>query len=98
MNFYVYLLESIKDGQWYTGYTKNLEKRLNQHNKGYNFSTKSRVPFRLIYCEISLNENDAIAREKYLKSGMGKRYLKNRLKHYILKKIKIVKGGTGGPI
>lgn len=40
----------------------------------------SGVPWKMIYCEISLNQKDARAREKYLKSGMGRRYLKNRLK------------------
>ncbi|MCX6809357.1 MAG: GIY-YIG nuclease family protein [Candidatus Berkelbacteria bacterium] len=86
MNFYVYLLESLKDYRWYTGYTNNLQRRLKQHNAGYNFSTKSRLPFRLIYCEICLDEKDAVAREKYLKSGMGKRYLRNRLKNYIFER------------
>jgi len=81
--FYVYLLESLKDGKWYTGYTNNLEKRIKQHNAGYNLSTKHRAPFKLIYYEICLSEDDAKAREKYLKSGMGKRYLKNRLKFYL---------------
>jgi putative endonuclease len=45
--------------------------------------TKERVPFELIYYEGCLNEQDALAHEKYLKSGMGKRYLKNRLKRFL---------------
>ena len=52
------------------------------HHEGKVFSTKSRLPVTLIYSEACLNKDDAIAREKYLKSGMGKRYLKNRLKEY----------------
>jgi len=83
--FYVYLLESQKDGRWYTGYTNTLQKRISEHNKGIVFSTKQRRPFKMIYCEVCLNENDAKAREKYLKSGMGKRYLKNRLKFFLAK-------------
>ncbi len=71
--FYVYVLQSEKDGNWYTGSTSDLKKRLQEHNKGYNFSTKSRRPWKLIYYEASLNENDAKARERYLKLGMGKR-------------------------
>ena len=81
--YYVYVLQSEKDGNWYTGYTSDLKKRLQEHNKGYNFSTKNRRPRKLIYYEASLNENDAKARERYLKSGMGKRYLRNRLKLFL---------------
>ena len=46
-------------------------------------STKGRVPFELIYYEACVNEQDARIREKYLKSGRGKRYLKNRLKRFL---------------
>jgi predicted GIY-YIG superfamily endonuclease len=49
------------------------------------FSTKNRGPWRLIYYEGCPHENDARAREKYLKSGMGKRYLRNRLKSFLNK-------------
>ena len=81
--YYIYVLESQKDGNWYTGYTNDLKKRLKEHNDGKNTSTKYRRPLKLIYSEACLNEQDARAREKYLKSGMGKRYLKNRLKKYL---------------
>jgi len=80
--WYVYLLESKKTRGWYTGSTRNLQKRILDHNAGKNKSTKYGVPWRIIYCEIGLNRDDARAREKYLKSGMGKRYLKNRLKFF----------------
>lgn len=81
MNYhYVYILKSLKDQNWYTGYTKDLTKRLSQHKAGQVVSTKNRQPLRLIYFEGCLNKGDALAREKYLKSGMGKRYLRNRLK------------------
>ena len=78
---YVYVLVSLKDKQFYTGYTGDLRKRIFQHDKGLNSSTKHRKPLKLIYYEACLSEEDAKAREKYLKSGMGKRYLKNRLKN-----------------
>ncbi len=77
---YVYVLKSVKDGRWYTGSTKNLRRRIREHNEGKVFSTKLRRPFVLVYYEACLSENDARRREKYLKTGMGKRYLKNRLK------------------
>jgi putative endonuclease len=80
--WYVYLLSSKKTGLWYTGSTKDIRKRILQHNYGENKSTKHGIPWKIIYCEIGLNREDARAREKYLKSGMGKRYLRNRLKFF----------------
>jgi putative endonuclease len=80
--WYVYVLESQKSRHWYIGSTKDLQKRILRHNSGKNKSTKYGIPWKLIYCEISLNKKDARAREKYLKSGMGRRYLKNRLKFF----------------
>jgi putative endonuclease len=78
--FYVtYVIRSEKDGKLYTGYTRQLQKRLNEHNQGLNKSTKGRGPFQLIYFEGCQSEEAAIKREKQLKSGHGKRYLKNRL-------------------
>ena len=77
---YVYVLHSKADSQLYTGLTSDLKRRLEKHNAGEVPSTKHRVPFRLVYYEACLSRTDAAAREKYLKSGMGKRYLKNRLK------------------
>lgn len=82
--FYTYLLQSQKDKKFYTGYTGDLRKRFAEHNAGRNFSTKNRGPFVLIYYEACLDENDAKAREKFLKSGPGKKYLKNRLKRFLL--------------
>ncbi|MDD5720946.1 MAG: GIY-YIG nuclease family protein [Candidatus Paceibacterota bacterium] len=79
MFYYTYILKSKKDGKIYTGYTQDLRKRLNQHNKGLSTYTKGRGPFILIYYEGCLLESKAKSRELFLKSGMGKRYLKNRL-------------------
>ncbi|MFA5933630.1 MAG: GIY-YIG nuclease family protein [Candidatus Paceibacterota bacterium] len=79
MFYYTYILKSKKDGKKYTGFTKDLRKRLEQHNAGKSTYTKGRGPFQLIYYEACLMEKEARSRELYLKSGMGKRYLKNRL-------------------
>ena len=79
--YFVYVLRSMKDGNMYIGFTKDLEERINRHNKGLVNSTKNRVPFELIYYEASRNIHDAIHREKYLKTSYGHRYLKNRLKN-----------------
>lgn len=80
--FYVYVLESEMDGNFYTGYTSNLKNRLEEHNKGNVFSTKNRRPLKLVYFEGCLNQQDATHREKYLKTTYGKRFIKSRLKNY----------------
>lgn len=80
---YTYVLRSDKDNRLYTGSTNDLRRRLREHNHGKVPSSKHRDPLELIYYEACLNEQDARAREKYLKTGMGKRYLKNRLKRFL---------------
>jgi putative endonuclease len=81
--YYVYVMQSKKDKQFYTGFTRELQNRIREHNEGRVSSTKTRGPFELIYYEACLNEQDGLAREKCLKSGMGKRYLNNRLKRFL---------------
>lgn len=78
--YYTYVLLSLKDGMWYTGYTRDIQFRLAQHTLGNVPSTCNRLPLKLIYFEACLSQKDALARERYLKSGMGKRYIRNRLK------------------
>ncbi len=80
--FYVYVLESLKDGERYICYTSNLKKRLEEHKKGLSFSTKFRLPFKPIYFEGCLNSEDAKRREDYLKTTQGRRFLGLRLLQY----------------
>jgi putative endonuclease len=80
---YIYILQSIKDKYFYVGYTVDLKNRLNRHNKGLVPSTQNRLPLKLLYYEACLSKDDAIKREKYLKTSWGKRYIKNRLKNYL---------------
>jgi putative endonuclease len=81
--YYVYVLLSKKDNLFYTGYTNNLLERIKLHNLGKVKSTALRIPLELIYWEGCLHQKDATRREKYLKSGNGKAYLKNRLSNFI---------------
>ncbi len=81
--YYTYVLESVKDHQWYTGMTTDLKRRMANHLKGEVTSTSNRRPLKLVYYEACLNEADAKRRERYLKSGKGKRYLKQRLAKWI---------------
>ena len=77
------MLQSIKDRDFYTGFTENLKLRFEQYNNDLVESTKDRRPFKLVYYEACLDQNDAIRREKYLKTFHGKMFLKRRLKSYL---------------
>jgi putative endonuclease len=80
--YYVYVLLSTKDNELYTGYTSDLRERIKLHDNGQVQSTKHRRPLTLIYFEGCINQQDATRREKYLKSGNGKIYLRSRLSHF----------------
>jgi putative endonuclease len=81
--FYVYVLRSESDAGFYIGYSANLRKRIQEHKEGFSFATSFRGPWRLIYYEAYLNQEDALGRERYLKSGSGRRFLKAQLRHYL---------------
>ncbi|MDO8571797.1 MAG: GIY-YIG nuclease family protein [bacterium] len=85
---FLYILHSLKDGNFYTGITSNLERRMKEHEQGKNFSTASRRPLRLIYYEAYLLKEDAEAREKYLKTSMGRRVIRKQLANFILRFMK----------
>jgi putative endonuclease len=80
---YAYVLLSDQDGRFYIGSTGALRARLQKHNSGAVRSTASRRPLRLIYYEGCLSIDDARRRERYLKSGRGGRYLKQRLASWL---------------
>jgi len=82
--YYVYVLRSEKDHMFYVGFTHNIQQRVAEHNNGRVSSTKNRRPLKLIYWEGCLNRIDATNREKYLKTSWGKRYIKNRIKNYLM--------------
>jgi putative endonuclease len=73
----VYALRSLSDGGLYIGITKDLARRLHQHNSGYQRSTRSRRPFQLLYSEEVSDLPSARSREKYLKSGVGREFLRS---------------------
>ncbi len=77
--YYTYVLISIKDKKYYIGATKNLNRRYKEHNDGKVSATKNRRPFKLIYYESCKDYMKALKREKYFKTGYGRRFLKNRI-------------------
>jgi putative endonuclease len=81
--YYTYVLQSSKDSQFYVGFTKDLKLRFEQHKKGLVEATTGRRPLKLIYYEACLDQKDAVRREKYLKTYLGKLFLRNRLKSYL---------------
>lgn len=83
--FYIYILFSLKDFEFYTGFTENLKRRFSQHTAGNVESTKNRRPLKPVYYEAYLLKEDAEAREKYLKTSDGKRDIKRQLKNFIKK-------------
>ena len=74
--FYTYILKSKIQVKYYTGYTDNLERRLNEHNQGRNIYSSRYIPWKIAYKEEFTTETEAIKREKYFKSAAGRRWLK----------------------
>jgi putative endonuclease len=73
--FFVYVLLSQKTNRRYVGMSSDPEKRLLQHNGGYNRSTKAYIPWIKVHSESFATRVEARNREKYLKSGIGREYL-----------------------
>lgn len=69
--------------EYYVGSTDNLEQRLKAHRSGSTETTKSFDKIELVYYEVCFNKTDAIQREKQLKTGFGRGYLKRRIKNYL---------------
>jgi putative endonuclease len=77
--YYTYVLRSKRDEKLYIGWSDDLKARIKKHNQGLVLSTKARLPLELVYYEACLNKKAAIVREKQLKTGFGRAYLKRRL-------------------
>lgn len=79
MKYYTYVLRSRNYDKYYIGHTKSLIERLDQHNSGKTRSIRPYIPYELIYFEAYNSRDEAMAREKYLKSGIGREFLKTTL-------------------
>lgn len=84
MYYYVYVLKNQVDDGVYIGYTTNIRKRILNHNSGRGSrTTKYKKNWELIYAELYRNKYDALGREKFLKGGSGRKYLKKQLRRYL---------------
>ncbi len=81
--YYTYVLWSLKDKKFYTGWTVDLQSRFAKHQSGLVISTRNRLPLVLVYYEACRDKEDAKARERFLKSGMGERFLRTRMKNFL---------------
>ncbi len=83
--FYVYIIENSLNSGWYIGFSTDVERRLEEHNTkiGSSHTRKAKGDWKLIYLEGYIDKRDALGREKYLKSGSGRKYIKKQLVHYI---------------
>ncbi len=86
--YFVYVLEDTSDKSWYIGYTTDIERRIIEHQTGKGGrTTKLKDGWRLVYYESYVNQRDATGREKFLKGGSGRKYLKKQLMHYLEQKL-----------
>ncbi|AKM84540.1 MAG: hypothetical protein VE98_C0001G0083 [candidate division Kazan bacterium GW2011_GWA1_50_15] len=83
--YYVYVLQSKTDRDFYIGFIQDIKRRLYEHKVGKNVSTKSRGPWTLIYFEGFIDKFDALRRESYMKITKGHAMLKMILREYLLK-------------
>ena len=85
LEYCVYVLFSLSDGNLYIGFTTDLARRLEEHAAGKSPSTSFRRPFRLLFCEYHTDKGDAIRREGYLKTTAGGKALKLMLREALAK-------------
>jgi putative endonuclease len=79
--FYIYVLKSLKNGKRYVGSTsKTPEERVFEHNSGTNIFTRQNSPWELIYSESFATKSEALKREKFLKSGQGRKWLDENIR------------------
>ncbi len=73
--YYIYVIKSLTHGTRYVGSTDSVDKRLGEHNFGKCRYASGRKPWKLIYKEEYATRKEAMGREKFLKSGQGRKYL-----------------------
>ena len=75
MAYYVYIIESLKDGTFYKGFSENPLQRLEEHNRGESRYTSAKTPWKLVYVEVCATKSEALKREKKIKKFERRRLL-----------------------
>jgi len=83
MPYFIYILQSKKDGSYYVGSTQDLDSRLERHNQGRSQYTKSKRPWQLLYSEEHPDRSTAIKRENEIKSRKRKKYIETLIEAYM---------------
>ena len=83
--YYVYVMQSKRDGRLHVGHTGDLLRSVKRHNGGLVAATKDRIPFEVVYYEACIDKNDALRRESYLRGAYGRRFIERRLQSYLRK-------------
>jgi len=83
--FYVYAIENSIDKSWYIGFSEDIDRRVLEHNQkiGGEYTSKKSGRWKLIYYEAYLSKRDALGREKFLKSGSGRKFLNKQMTNYL---------------
>ena len=83
MSFWVYILQSETTSKRYVGYTSDLKRRLSEHNAPVlgkrRYTRKQDGPWKMIHSEVYETRSEAMKRERFLKSGAGRRWALNTI-------------------
>ena len=82
MVYFVYILQSLKDGSYYVGSTQNLDERINRHNGGRSKYTKAKRPWKVVYHEEFPDRSSALKREKQIKRQKRKGFIEKLFKNF----------------
>jgi putative endonuclease len=83
--YYVYILQSERDKEFYVGQTADLKRRYSEHQAGRVESTKNRLPFKLLCYEAYNTKEEATRREEYLKTSDGRKDIRKRIIESLMK-------------
>ncbi|MBZ0326719.1 MAG: GIY-YIG nuclease family protein [Altibacter sp.] len=79
--YFVYIIESERDGTYYIGQSDNLEKRLELHNNGFSKYTSRKLPWKLVYYESYPSRKESIVRERFLKQQRNREFYKRLIEN-----------------
>ena len=81
-NFYVYILQSLKDFSFYIGQCDDLDRRMSKHSDGMSKYTSPKRPLRLVYFEVHATRNESIKRERAIKNKKSRKYIEGLINNW----------------